>query len=234
MAEEIDVVLQPVGRTPGVLEAPLAKYKPQIVVLFTSQQSYADITIEHIEHSWKLHTYRIPKVIVKIVEQPWTQDTVDRYMNAFDEAVSDIEEEHKSATIKWHVGTAGGTNLMAIASALSAFTHRFSVYSSLDSAYNPKIEKTEDLAIEIELFNNLGPGFKALQKNRCMKIMKFIAENGPVQTDAIIKHLESTKQNESSGRKPLVDSGLIIKTGLGWVPTNVGKSLLALMDYEEE
>ena len=67
MAEEIDVVLQPVGRTPGVLEAPLAKYKPQVVVLFTSQESYSDITIQHIEHSWKSHTNRIPKIIVKIV-----------------------------------------------------------------------------------------------------------------------------------------------------------------------
>ena len=233
MAEEIDVVMQPVGRTPGVLEAPLAKYKPQIVVLFTSQQSYADITIQHIEHSWRTHTSRIPEVIVKIVEEPWTSDTVDRYMSAFDEAVSEIETEFKSKIIKWHVGTAGGTNLMAIASALSAFTHRFPVYSSLDSAHNPKA-KTEDLAIEIELFTNLGPGYKALQRSRSMKIMKFIAKNGPVFTSEIIKHLEGTKQNESSGRKPLVDSGLIIKTKSGWISTNVGKSLLAMMDYEEE
>ena len=67
-----------------------------------------------------------------------------------------------------------------------------------------------------------------------MKIMKFIAIKGPVQTDSIIKYLETTKQNESSGRKPLSDSGLIIKSESGWIATNVGKSLLALMDYEEE
>lgn len=233
--DEIDVVLQPVGRTPGVLEPPLAKYQPQFVVLFTSEQKYADMAIEHIEHSWKKHVHRTPEVIVKIVEDPWTADTVDRYMYAFDEAVKELEnrESNKNKNINWHVGTAGGTNPMAIASALSAFTHRFSVFYSLDSAHNPK-KDTKDLAIEIDLFTNLGPGFKALQKVRAMKIMKFIAKNGPVRTDAIIKHLQGTKQNESAGRKPLREACLIVEDENGWVATNLARSLLAMMDYEEE
>ena len=234
MAEVIRVVMQPVGRTPGVLEAPLDKYKPRIVVLFTSQQSYADVTIDHIQHSWIEHIGGMPKIIVKIVEEPWTKDAVDRYMNAFDEAVQEIESEFKHEEISWHVGTAGGTNLMAIASALSAFTHRFSVYSTLDSAHYPKVKKVSKLAIEIDLFNNLGPGFKALQSKRGMKFMKFIARNAPVQNDAIIKFDGTTKQNVSAGLGPLKKANLILKTGLGWVATNVGKSLLALMDYEEE
>ena len=234
MTERVRVVMQPVGRTPGVLEAPLDKYKPRVVVLFTSQQSYADVTIDHIQHSWIEHIGDMPKIIVKIVEKPWTKDAVDRYMNAFDEAVLEIESEYKHAQIHWHVGTAGGTNLMAIASALSAFTHRFSVYSTLDSAHYPKIKKVSKLAIEIDLFNNLGPGFKALQKKREMRFMKFIARNGPVQNDAIIKFDGTTKQNVSAGLGPLKKANLILKTGLGWVATNVGKSLLALMDYEEE
>ena len=234
MAEEIDVVMQPVGRTPGVLEAPLAKYKPQIVVLFTSQQSYADITIQHIEHSWRTHTSRIPEVIVKIVEEPWTSDTVDRYMNAFDEAVSEIETEFKSKIIKWHVGTAGGTNPMAIGAALSAFTHRFPVYYSQEKKWNPDKEDAE-LAIDIELFLNLGPGYKALQKERCMKIMKFIAKHGPVAPMAISEHFGFTKQNESAGRGPLVNACLITKTDNGeWIATNLAKALLAMMAYEEE
>ena len=89
------------------------------------------------------------------------------------------------------------------------------------------------LAIEIDLFNNLGPGFKALQKVRNLKFMKFIASNGPVQNDAIIKFDESTKQNVSAGLKPLKEANLIQKTDLAG-NTNVGKSLLAPMDYEEE
>ena len=236
VANIVDVVLQPIGRTPGVLEPPLAKYKPQIVVLLTSHQQYADITVQHIEHTWRRHIGRLPHVIVKIVETPWTSDAVDRYMTAFDEAVEEIQslEMTQNATIQWHVGTAGGTNLMAIGSALSAFTHRFPVYGSLDQAHNPTLQ-TEELAIDIDLFMNLGPGFKALQKPRTMRIMRYILSNGPVGPSDIIKFIEGTNQNESAGRKPLVDACLIVKDENGmWVATNLGRALMAMMAFEEE
>ncbi|MBQ60165.1 MAG: hypothetical protein CMA66_06450 [Euryarchaeota archaeon] len=232
----VDIVMQPMGRTPGVLEPPLAKYKPQIVVLFTSNQEYADVAIEHIEYSWRKHIARLPHVIVKVVETPWTSDAVDRYMTAFSEAVHEIEQHPltEGATLQWHVGTAGGTNLMAIGSALSAFTHRFPVYGSLDKDHNPK-KSTAELAIEIDLFLNIGPGFKALTKPRSMRIMRYICSSGPVGTHSIIKFIEGSKQNESAGRKPLVDAGLIIKDDSGkWVATNVGLTLMTLMAFEEE
>ena len=232
----VDIVLQPVGRSPGVLEPPLAKYKPQIVVLLTSHQKYADITVQHIEHTWRRHVGRLPHVIVKIVETPWTSDAVDRYMTAFDEAVGEIHglPLTQNATLQWHVGTAGGTNLMAIGSALSAFTHRFPVYGSLNQAENPTL-KTDELAIEIDLFMNLGPGFKALQKPRTMRIMRYILSSGPVGSSDIIKFIEGTKQNESAGRKPLVDACLIVKDEVGrWVATNLGRALMAMMAFEEE
>ena len=232
----VDIVMQPMGRTPGVLEPPLAKYKPQIVVLLTSHQEYADVTIQHIEHTWRKHIARLPYVIVKIVETPWTSDAVDRYMTAFDEAVKEVEQHPytQNATLQWHVGTAGGTNLMAIGSALSAFTHRFPVYGSLDQAHNPMLS-TAELAIEINLFSNLGPGYKALTKPRSMRIMRYICSNGPVGTPSIIKFIEGSKQNESAGRKPLVDAGLIVKDESGlWMATNVGRALMAMMAFEEE
>ena len=236
VANIIDVVLQPIGRTPGVLEPPLAKYKPQIVVLITSHQEYTDITKQHIEHTWRRHIGRLPHVIVKIVETPWTSDAVDRYMTAFDEAVEEVKslEMTQNATINWHVGTAGGTNLMAIGSALSAFTHRFPVYGSLDQAHNPTLQ-TDELAIDIDLFMNLGPGFKALQKPRSMRIMRYILTHGPVGSSDIIKFIEGTKQNESAGRKPLADACLIVKEEAGlWVATNLGRALMAMIAFEEE
>ena len=236
VANIVDVVLQPIGRTPGVLEPPLAKYKPQIVVLLTSHQEYADVTAQHIEHTWRRHIGRLPHVIVKIVETPWTSDAVDRYMTAFDEAVEEVRglEITQNATIQWHVGTAGGTNLMAIGSALSAFTHRFPVYGSLDQAHNPTLQ-TQELAIDIDLFMNLGPGFKALKKPRTLRIMRYIFSHGPVGSSDIIKFIEGTKQNESAGRKPLVDACLIVKDAAGmWVATNLGRALMAMMAFEEE
>jgi hypothetical protein len=123
---------------------------------------------------------------------------------------------------------------MAIGSALSAFTHRFPVYGSLDQAHNPTLQ-TDELAIDIDLFMNLGPGFKALQKPRTMRIMRFIRSNGPVGSSDIIKFIEGTKQNESAGRKPLVDACLIVKDEAGmWVATNLGRALMAMMAFEEE
>ena len=77
--QTVDVVIQPLGNS-RVLEPPLAKYQPQIVVLIIIQE-FADITIEHIEYKWRKHVRRVPHVIVKIVETPWTADAVDRYMN---------------------------------------------------------------------------------------------------------------------------------------------------------
>ena len=123
---------------------------------------------------------------------------------------------------------------MAIGSALSAFTHRFPVYGSLDQAHNPMLT-TAELAIEINLFSNLGPGYKALTKPRSMRIMRYICSNGPVGTPGIIKFIEGSKQNESAGRKPLVAAGLIVKDESGlWMATNVGRALMAMMAFEEE
>ena len=68
-----------------------------------------------------------------------------------------------------------------------------------------------------------------------MKIMKFIAKHGPVAPTAISEHFGFTKQNESAGRKPLVNASLIAKTDNGeWISTNLAKALLAMMAYEEE
>jgi len=107
------------------------------------------------------------------------------------------------------------------------------VYGSLDTAHNPGL-RTEELAIEIDLFMNIGPGYKALTKKRSMRIMQYICSEGPVSTEQIKEHLETTKQNESAGRKPLVDAGLILNIEEGWVATNVGRALMAMMAYEEE
>ena len=96
-------------------------------------------------------------------------------------------------------------------------------------------EKLLELAIDIDLFMNLGPGFKALQKPRTMRIMRYILSNGPVGSSDIIKFIEGTKQNESAGRKPLVDACLVVKDSGGlWVATNLGRALMAMMAFEEE
>jgi hypothetical protein len=232
---DITIVIQPLGRKPEVLGPPLARYRPDIIVLMTSEQNYADEFGKHLDAKWQKYVNN-PLIIVKIVSDPWTSDSVDRFMVKFDEAVKEIEEmpETRGKNLNWHVGTAGGTNPMAIGAALSAFTHRFPVYYSQEKRHNLNTEDAE-LAIDIDLFLNLGPGYKALQKERSMKIMKFIAKFGPVAPTAISEHFGFTKQNESAGRGPLVNTCLITKTDNGeWIATNLAKALLAMMAYEEE
>lgn len=232
---DITVVIQPLGATPEVLGPPLAKYRPDIIVLITSEQEYVDEFGKHLDAKWQKYV-KNPHIIVKIVSEPWTSDSVDRFMVEFDEAVKEIEEmpETRGKNLNWHVGTAGGTNPMAIGAALSAFTHRYPVYYSLDKRWNLDAKEAE-LAIDIDLFLNLGPGYKALQKDRSMKIMKFIAKHGPVAPIAITEHFGFSKQNESAGRKPLANACLITKTDNGkWIATNLAKALLAMMAYEEE
>ena len=108
---DITIVIQPLGSTPEVLGPPLAKYRPDIIVLITSDQSYVDLFYKHLNSGWQRYV-KNPYVIVRLVHTPWTSDSVDRFMVEFDEAVKEIEEmpETKGKNLYWHVGTAGGTN----------------------------------------------------------------------------------------------------------------------------
>ncbi|SVD00832.1 uncharacterized protein METZ01_LOCUS353686, partial [marine metagenome] len=48
--DSIDVVLQPLGKEVGVLEAPLAKYKPEILVLITNMEKSIELVEGHLEN----------------------------------------------------------------------------------------------------------------------------------------------------------------------------------------
>ena len=186
----------------------MAKYRPDIIVLITSNQKYVDDFIKHFDAKWQKYV-KNPHMIVKIISNPWTSDSVDRFMVKSDEAVKEIEEMPERTSIGMLVLQVEPIQWQS-APALSAFTHRFPVYYSQEKRHNLDKEDAE-LAIDIDLFLNLGPGYKALQKERCMKIMKFIAKQGPVAPTAISEHFGFTKQNESAGRGPLVNACLITK-----------------------
>ena len=50
---DITVVIQPLGATPEVLGPPLAKYRPDIIVLITSEQEYVDEFGKHLDAKWQ-------------------------------------------------------------------------------------------------------------------------------------------------------------------------------------
>jgi len=238
VADTVDVVLQPLGMTIDVLEAPLAKYQPEIIVLFTNVTDKADLVKGHLRNNWRKYVKHTPKVIVKDIGEPWRAETIAEYMHSFNEVIDEIlsMDETKNKEIRWHVGTAGGTNLMAIAAAMSAFTHRFSAFYTNPKANYPELADTPgELVVELPLFANLGPAFKALTKKpRTLKIMRFIIEDGPVTVNSITKMLESTPQNTSKGMIPLKSNNLIVESKQGfWVPTTLGRMVIAQIEPSE-
>lgn len=225
------VIFQPLGRTPGVLESPIAKFKPDIIVVFTSMQSYADTAIGHVEKTWVNHS-RPAKVIVKIIEEPWNQDAVERYMKAFDEAVLEVSKMAENKEIKSYVGTSGGTNLMAIASALSAFIHRYQVYSSLDGDYYAG-KSASELAIELNLFTYLGPAYKYLVAGKQrLKILKYISEHPGTTNQSLQYPFNCSNAYVSKITKKFKDNNLVINTPSGFVLTNLAKLLLSQLTDE--
>ena len=234
--DSIDVLLQPLGVAVEVIEAPLAKYKPEIIVLFTNIMGSVELVKGHIDNLWRKHV-KAPQIIVKHIDDPWRKETVQEYMEAFNEAVNEVESsvEAKGKEIRWHVGTAGGTNLMGIASAMSAFTHRFSAFYTNPKSKYPNLADTPgELVVELPLFSNLGPAFKALtSKPRTLKIMRYIVEKGPVRVNSITKMLKGTPQNTSSGMKPLKVNLMITESKNGWVSTTLGRTVLAQIEPSE-
>ena len=235
----IDVVIQPLGREVGVLKAPLAKYKPEIVVLITNMEKSIELVEGHLKNQWRNYVKNGPRVISKLIGEPWTERTVEEYMEAFNQAVMEVENsvEAKGKAINWHVGTAGGTNLMAIASAMSAFSHRFSAfYSNAGKDYPELAETPEELVVEIEMLASVGPAFALLtKKKRPITILRHISDSSdspdPVTQKSIAKALDFTVQNISKGMIPLKKHGLIKQTAAReWGLTTFGKLMLSQLE----
>ena len=239
----IDVVLQPLGKEVGVLEAPLAKYKPEIVVLITNMEKSIKLVEGHLKNQWRNTAGKHrPRVIPKLIGEPWTERTVEEYMEAFNQAVIEVEKsvEAKGKTINWHVGTAGGTNLMAIASAMSAFSHRFpAFYSNAGKQYPDLAETPEELVVEIQMLDSVGPAFVVLNKKpRSLRILRHISDSSdspvPVTQKSIAKMLDSTVQSASAGMAPLKKHGLISQTDTvrEWEITTFGKLMLTQFESD--
>ena len=235
----IDVVIQPIGDQVGVLEAPLAKYKPEIVVLITNKSKSIELVEGHLKNQWRNYVKNGPRVISKLIGEPWTERTVEEYMEAFNQAVIEVGKsvEAKGKAINWHVGTAGGTNLMAIASAMSAFTHRFpAFYANPGKLYPDLAETPEELVVEIEMLASVGPAFALLtKKKRSLDILRHISDSSdspdPVTQKSIAKTLDFTVQNISAGMTPLKKHGLIKQPAVReWEITTFGKLMLSQLE----
>ena len=63
--DSIDVLLQPLGSTIEVIEAPLARYQPEIIVLLTNLPGLVERIEGHMNNAWRKHVKHKPRIIVK-------------------------------------------------------------------------------------------------------------------------------------------------------------------------
>ena len=78
--DSIDVLLQPLGSAIDVVEAPLAKYQPEIIVLFTNMSEQVDLVVGHLKNNWRKYLKHTPKIITKHIGEPWRAETIAEYM----------------------------------------------------------------------------------------------------------------------------------------------------------
>ncbi len=221
----VNVILQPLGRTTSVLKSPLAKYNPQIIVIFSNEEveSYVKLAKEHIKSTWSKYVHD-PEIIVVMIGSPYSKDTIENYMKEFDDIITKIRRNQKGNDVKFFVGTTGGTNLMGIASALCSLAHGFPTYYTLPEEFYPN-ENPEDLLMEIDLFQNYGPAISMLRsKPRHKKCLEIFEENGPQGCTAEYIKKEMNITRESQFTTDLKKFGLIetIKAG-EWKITQLGR-----------
>jgi len=221
----VNVILQPLGRTTAVLESPLAKYNPQIIVIFSNEdmRDYLKLAKEHIAATWSEYVHN-PKIIEIMIGSPYSEETIENYMSEFDNIISKIKKEQEANDVKFFVGTTGGTNLMGIASALCALAHGFPTYYTLPSEYYPN-RKPQDLLMELNLFQHYGPAISMLRKKpRHKKCLELFAEYGPQGCTSGFIKTEMNVTREFQFTTDLLKHGLIERIKAGeWKISQLGR-----------
>ena len=231
VTDRLVVIIQPLGREVDVLDAPLNAYMPDITVVITNLAESVDNAKEHLENKWRrIRTTLIPKLI----GEPWRAETIEEYMGAFNESVEEIRREHPGRDIEWHVGTAGGTNLMGIASGMCAFTYSFPAYYSNKPGHYPQLaESPEELIVEIKILKNTGPAHKCMQSDSCKRTLLAIYEKklqtglGFLTQKDIAAELGNSAASMTSPMKRLVNTKLVEKKDGRFEVTILGKMMLS-------
>lgn len=222
------ILLTPLGMTVDIIEAPLDKWKPEIIFAFTSMEESIHRVEENLRYAWNINCgpNGPPDVRKVAIEQPWLANTIQDVMTAFDQVIEDTVLEFPSRDIKWHVSVTGGTNLMAIGMALSATTHLMEVYYTLPGDKHPELRAhPSKLVIDIPLFERLGPAVGLLRKSSTkVKLYESIKRSPtPITVNRMVTHMGTTDKAVYAQLKPLLDKGLVAKTdGSTYSVTKIG------------
>ncbi len=231
VSDRLVVIIQPLGVEVDVLDAPLNAYRPDITVAITNLDSSVKNAEAHLMNKWRLIR---TKLIPKFIGDPWRAETIEEYMGAFNESVEEIRRENPGRDIEWHVGTAGGTNLMGIASGMCAFTHRFPAYYSNKPGHYPELaERPAELLVEIPILKNTGPAHKCMKSDSCKKILLAIYEKKSQTGLGFLKKKEIGAERGVSAAaitnpmKRLTGSMLVDKKDGRYEVTTLGTTMLS-------
>lgn len=222
------VVVSPLGYTTGVLKPPIAKWHPQIVYAFTSMVEKINEVDEHLKYSWReiCGPNGPPSLRAIEIKDPYKSETIQEMMSAFDEVYHNIMKEYSAYDVKWHIGIAGGTNLMPVALAMSASTYSLPVFYTLPADKYPALVDTpKELVVSIPVFEQLGPAVQMFKKKTAKKDLfkvidtyddfisvKDIAFKWGRSSKAVYSHIPD-----------MIDTGVIENNGSGYKTTTLGK-----------
>ena len=214
----VHILITPLGTTVDIIQAPLDRWKPEIIFAFTSMPESIERVNENLRYAWNLHCgpNGAPEVRAVTIDKPWQSNTIQDVMSAFDEVVESTNADFNKSgrAIKWHVSITGGTNLMAIGMALSASTHLFPVYYTLPGDKHPELRsKPSQLVIDIPLFDQLGPAVRLFRKSTTkVKLFELIHEaEEPLTVGRMAEDLDKSKQAIYPQLGALIVAGVLEK-----------------------
>ena len=164
----VHILVTPLGSTVDIIQAPLDKWKPEVIYAFTSMEESIQRVEENLRFAWNINCgpNGPPEVRKVSIEEPWLGNTIQDVMEAFNQVVEDVNKEFSNREIKWHVSVTGGTNLMAIGMAFSATTHLMEVYYTLPGDKHPELRAMPSkLVVDIPLIVEIGPAVNLLRKS---------------------------------------------------------------------
>ena len=156
MAAVTKVLIHSQGNSEGPLREAIEHYRPQMVFLISNKEARdAPLVMSHLENRNESKLGRSVRDVehseMILIEDAWSNDTVLQMFEAIDKAREAATRFAKGRSLEFYAGVAGGTKLMVIGSALAAINGDITTYY----VNKERIDRSEDLLLEIEFMNKL-------------------------------------------------------------------------------
>ncbi len=84
----VHILVTPLGSTVDIIQAPLDKWKPEVIYAFTSMEESIQRVEENLRYAWNINCgpNGPPEVRKVTIEEPWLANTIQDVMAAFDQS----------------------------------------------------------------------------------------------------------------------------------------------------